>query len=37
MDEDSQRKRHTAGQIGKVAKNIPLGQNAPHSDSAEGL
>ena len=37
IDEDSQRKRHTAGQIGKVSKNIPLGQNAPHSDSAEGL
>lgn len=37
IDEDSQRKRHTAGQLGKVSKNIPLGQNAPHSDSTEGL
>jgi hypothetical protein len=37
IDEDSQRKRHTVGQLGKVSKNIPLGQNAPHSDSAEGL
>jgi len=37
LDEDSQRKRHTAGQIGKVSKNIPLGQHAPHSDSALGL
>ncbi|NBU48223.1 MAG: hypothetical protein EBS34_12455, partial [Flavobacteriales bacterium] len=37
IEEDSQRKRHTAGQIGKVSKNVPLGQNAPHSDSAEGL
>ncbi len=37
IEEDSQRKRHTAGQIGKVSKNIPLGQNSPHSDSAEGL
>ena len=37
IDEDSQRKRHTAGQLGKVSKNIPLGQNAPHSDSAEEI
>lgn len=37
MDEDSQRKRHSAGQIKKVPKGVSLGQNAPHSDSAKGL
>lgn len=37
MDEDSQRKRHSAGQIKKVSKGVSLGQNAPHSDSAKGL
>ena len=37
MDEDSQRKRHSAGQIEKVSKGVSLGQNAPHSDSAKEL
>jgi hypothetical protein len=37
MDEDSQRKRHSAGQIEKASKGVSLGQNAPHSDSAKGL
>lgn len=37
LEEDSLSVRHIAGQRGKIAKKVPLGKHAPHSDVAKGL